>query len=91
MLKKESVRGVAASRNASACWTKNTVFTWGTNTGQLGKASIDQISLLLILGPGYDKVAHSVQVLPRPVTKIMNMVIDIALSVRVACEACLRH
>jgi alpha-tubulin suppressor-like RCC1 family protein len=36
ILRKEVVRGVAASKNASACWTKDTVFTWGTNTGQLG-------------------------------------------------------
>ena len=35
-LKREVVVGVAASRNASACWTKETLFTWGTNTGQLG-------------------------------------------------------
>jgi acyl CoA:acetate/3-ketoacid CoA transferase len=36
LLKKEVVLGVAASKNASACWTKETVFTWGTNSGQLG-------------------------------------------------------
>ena len=36
LLRREVVIGVAASRNASACWTKETVFTWGTNTGQLG-------------------------------------------------------
>ena len=37
LLRREVVIGVAASRNASACWTKETVFTWGTNTGQLGR------------------------------------------------------
>lgn len=36
LLRKEVVRGVAASKNASACWTNETVFTWGTNTGQFG-------------------------------------------------------
>jgi inhibitor of Bruton tyrosine kinase len=36
-LKKEVVIGVAASKNASACWTAGEVFTWGTNTGHLGK------------------------------------------------------
>lgn len=36
LLRREVVIGVAASKNASACWTKETVFTWGTNTGQLG-------------------------------------------------------
>lgn len=37
-LKKEIVIGVAASKIASACWTANEgdVYTWGTNTGQLG-------------------------------------------------------
>ena len=37
LLRKEVVRGVAASKNASVCWTNDTVFTWGTNTGQLGR------------------------------------------------------
>lgn len=37
LLRREIVVGVAASKNASACWTKETVFTWGTNTGQLGR------------------------------------------------------
>ena len=37
LLRREVVIGVAASRIASACWTKETVFTWGTNTGQLGR------------------------------------------------------
>jgi alpha-tubulin suppressor-like RCC1 family protein len=36
-LKKEVVRGVAACKTASACWTDDEVFTWGTNHGQLGK------------------------------------------------------
>lgn len=36
-LKKEVARGVAACKTASACWTDNEVFTWGTNHGQLGE------------------------------------------------------
>lgn len=36
MLKKEFVRGVAAGRMASACWTEDALFTWGTNAGHLG-------------------------------------------------------
>ena len=36
ILRREIVCGIAASKIASACWTKETVFTWGTNTGQLG-------------------------------------------------------
>ncbi|KAF8810432.1 hypothetical protein BYT27DRAFT_7186506 [Phlegmacium glaucopus] len=64
LLRREVVVGVSASKNASACWTKETVFTWGTNTGQLG----------------YDKAAQPVQVSPRPVTKFSNTVIDIAMT-----------
>ncbi|KAF4611303.1 hypothetical protein D9613_007260 [Agrocybe pediades] len=64
LLRREVVIGVAASKNASACWTKETVFTWGTNTGQLG----------------YDKNAQPVQLTPRPVTKFSNAVIDLAMS-----------
>jgi alpha-tubulin suppressor-like RCC1 family protein len=36
MLKKEFVKGVAAGRMASACWTEDSVYTWGTNAGHLG-------------------------------------------------------
>ncbi|KDR81018.1 hypothetical protein GALMADRAFT_241641 [Galerina marginata CBS 339.88] len=64
LLRREVVIGVAASKNASACWTKDTVFTWGTNTGHLG----------------YDKNAHPVQIAPRPVTKFSSAVIDLAMS-----------
>lgn len=35
-LKKELVKGVAASKTASVCWTGTDVYTWGTNNGQLG-------------------------------------------------------
>lgn len=31
------VVGVAACKTASACWTADEVFTWGTNNGQLGE------------------------------------------------------
>ena len=36
-LKGKTVRGVAACKTASACWTATEVFSWGTNSGQLGK------------------------------------------------------
>jgi alpha-tubulin suppressor-like RCC1 family protein len=36
-LKKEVVKGVAACKTASACWTGTEVWTWGTNGGQLGR------------------------------------------------------
>ncbi|KAK0206059.1 hypothetical protein DFS33DRAFT_1312033 [Desarmillaria ectypa] len=63
-LKKEFVRGVAASKTSSACWTATEVFTWGTNNGHLG----------------YDKSAQPVQVLPRKVTKITKPVTSVCLT-----------
>jgi len=64
-LKKEWVRGVAAGRMSSACWTADAVWTWGTNAGHLG----------------YEKATNPVQAVPRKVTAISQPVIDIALSV----------
>lgn len=64
-LKKENVRGVAACKTASACWTASEVYTWGTNSGQLG----------------YDKATQSVQILPRKVTHVTQPVIDVAITV----------
>ncbi|ORY24955.1 hypothetical protein BCR39DRAFT_545340 [Naematelia encephala] len=63
-LKKEWVRGVAAGRMSSACWTADALWTWGTNAGHLG----------------YEKAANPVQVLPRKVTGISQPVLDVALS-----------
>ncbi|KAG5351469.1 hypothetical protein C0989_006387 [Termitomyces sp. Mn162] len=63
-LKKEVVKGVAASKTASVCWTDADVYTWGTNNGQLG----------------YDKAAQHIQVLPRKATKVTQPVIDISIS-----------
>ncbi|OCB92256.1 hypothetical protein A7U60_g336 [Sanghuangporus baumii] len=63
-LKKETAVGVAACRTASACWTRDELFTWGTNNGQLG----------------YDRAGTPVQVVPRRVTQITLAVIDAALS-----------
>lgn len=37
LLKKEWVKGVAAGRMSSACWTEDSVWTWGTNAGHLGE------------------------------------------------------
>lgn len=39
-LKKESIKGVAACKTASACWSGSDVWTWGTNGGQLGKFAL---------------------------------------------------
>ncbi|KAJ3576540.1 hypothetical protein NP233_g344 [Leucocoprinus birnbaumii] len=63
-LRKEIVKGVAASKVASACWTDDSVYTWGTNFGQLG----------------YDKVAQPVQVFPRKVSRLTMPVISIAMT-----------
>ncbi|KAL1703404.1 hypothetical protein EV121DRAFT_208016, partial [Schizophyllum commune] len=35
-LRKETVQGIAAAKTCSACWTAEEVYTWGTNSGQLG-------------------------------------------------------
>ncbi|KAG5636401.1 hypothetical protein H0H81_008175 [Sphagnurus paluster] len=63
-LKKEVVKGVAASRSASVCWTDTDVYTWGTNNGQLG----------------YDKAAQAIQVLPRKATKVTEPVISVVIN-----------
>jgi alpha-tubulin suppressor-like RCC1 family protein len=64
-LKKEWVKGLAAGRMASACWTEDALWTWGTNAGHLG----------------YEKAANPVQVVPRKVTSLAQPVIDVAMSV----------
>lgn len=63
-LKKEFVVGVAASRLSSACWTEDSVWTWGTNAGHLG----------------YDKASNPVQVQPRKATAVSQRVVDLAMS-----------
>ncbi|KAF6760676.1 hypothetical protein DFP72DRAFT_1091851 [Ephemerocybe angulata] len=63
-LKKEVVIGVAASKTASACWTAEDVYTWGTNHGQLG----------------YDKQAHPTQIIPRKVTKFSGPIIAMSMT-----------
>lgn len=69
VLKTEHVRGVAACKVASACWTERDVFTWGTNRGQLG----------------YSKVAQPVQVTPRKVTPIISPVVSVAMTDSALC------
>ncbi|KAI8985605.1 hypothetical protein BD414DRAFT_59865 [Trametes punicea] len=63
-IKNRMVLGVAACKTASACWTEDEVFTWGTNSGQLG----------------YDRAAHPVQVQPRVVTKITRPVVLVSIT-----------
>ncbi|PKI82340.1 hypothetical protein MVES1_003487 [Malassezia vespertilionis] len=57
-LKRETVLGCAASRLHSVAFTSDAVYTWGTNTGQLG----------------YDRSAAPVQILPRKVATISQPV-----------------
>lgn len=63
-LKHKVACGVAACKTASACFTSDELYTWGTNNGQLG----------------YDKAAHSIQVLPRLVARITHSVIEVVIS-----------
>jgi alpha-tubulin suppressor-like RCC1 family protein len=66
-LRRERVRGIAACKSASACWTDTLLYTWGKNNGQLG----------------YDRSTSPAQPIPRIVTKITKPVISIALNVSV--------
>ncbi|KAG8936134.1 hypothetical protein FRC02_004452 [Tulasnella sp. 418] len=68
-LKKEIVEGVAASKIASACFTKTDVFTWGTNRGQLG----------------YAKAAQPVQIIPRKVTAVTQQPVDLCMTDSALC------
>ncbi|KAI5481874.1 BTB domain and ankyrin repeat containing protein [Pseudohyphozyma bogoriensis] len=61
-LKKEVVLGAAASRTHTAVFTSDSLFTWGTNKGQLGYAT-----------PG-----SLVQVLPRKVTTVQTPIIQLS-------------
>lgn len=63
-LRREIVKGVAACKTASGCWTDTEVWTWGTNGGQLG----------------YDKTLVPVQVLPRKVSSIEKPVRAIVIT-----------
>ncbi|KAG9308137.1 hypothetical protein JVU11DRAFT_12491 [Chiua virens] len=63
-LKKEVVKGVAACKTASACWSDSDVWTWGTNGGQLG----------------YSKTSSPIQVLPRKASIITQPIRDISMS-----------
>ncbi|KAF8653250.1 hypothetical protein AX16_004048 [Volvariella volvacea WC 439] len=63
-LRKHVVKGIAASKSASACWTASEVLAWGANNGQFG----------------FDKTSQPIQVYPRIVTQVTDPVISISLS-----------
>ena len=72
-LRRERVRGIAACKSASACWTDSVLYTWGKNSGQLG----------------YDKNTTPVQSIPRVVTKVTKPVISVTLNVCLQyCKNC---
>ncbi|CED83705.1 Uncharacterized conserved protein, contains ankyrin and BTB/POZ domains [Phaffia rhodozyma] len=62
--KKEKVLGVVASRCSSACWTEDSVWTWGYNNGHLG----------------YDSGPNSAQIYPRKVAGAHQTVIGLAIT-----------
>ncbi|KAL5633560.1 hypothetical protein ACGC1H_003898 [Rhizoctonia solani] len=57
-LRKETVVGIAACKTASVCWTNEDLYSWGTNSGQLG----------------YAKATPGWQVLPRKVATVSKVV-----------------
>ncbi|KAF8738761.1 chromosome condensation (RCC1) repeat, partial [Rhizoctonia solani] len=57
-LRKEIVVGIAACKTASVCWTNGDLYSWGTNSGQLG----------------YAKVAPGWQAIPRKVATVSKVV-----------------
>ena len=61
-LKKQHVLGAAAGRLHAAAFTADGLYTWGTNTGQLG----------------YDKSTARVQLVPRRVAAITDRVVHVA-------------
>ncbi|KZO89805.1 hypothetical protein CALVIDRAFT_523501 [Calocera viscosa TUFC12733] len=68
-LKGKEARGVAACKTASAAWTREGLYTWGTNAGQLG----------------YDRHAVPSQISPRKVTAVAQGVLDVALAENAMC------
>ncbi|KAG8738519.1 hypothetical protein FRC10_006765 [Ceratobasidium sp. 414] len=74
-LRKEEVVGIAACKTASVCWTEKDLYTWGTNTGQLG----------------YAKGTPGWQVLPRKVaavSKVMDVAISVMNRIQIAKVTC---
>ncbi|CAE6427565.1 unnamed protein product [Rhizoctonia solani] len=57
-LRKETVVGIAACKTASVCWTNEDLYSWGTNSGQLG----------------YAKTSPGWQGLPRKVATISKVI-----------------
>ena len=84
-IKNRVVEGVAACKTASACWTSDDVFTWGTNNGQLGVCDVCYLTLGFLLNTlllaGYDRATQPVQVVPRVVTRVTRPVLSISITV----------
>lgn len=73
ILKKERVIGIAAGKLHSAAFTSDALFTWGSNTGQLG----------------YDRAATPSQILPRKVTAITSSMSIVSVALTDYATACL--
>jgi hypothetical protein len=61
-LKKEEILGAAVSKLHSVAFSADALYTWGSNTGQLG----------------YDKTATPLQIQPRKVTSVTSQVRQVA-------------
>lgn len=73
ILKKERLIGIAAGKLHSAAFTSETLFTWGSNTGQLG----------------YDRAATPSQIVPRKVTAITSNMSIVSVALTDYATACL--
>lgn len=73
ILKKERVIGIAAGKLHSAAFTSDALFTWGSNTGQLG----------------YDRAATPSQIVPRKVTAITSNMSIVSVALADYATACL--
>ncbi|KAG8809009.1 hypothetical protein FRC17_003655 [Serendipita sp. 399] len=61
-LRNQIVLGVACCKTASVCWTSTQLFTWGTNSGQLGYEKTAQPQLLPRLVPSISEPVSGVAI-----------------------------
>lgn len=72
-LKREHILGAAAGKLHTAAFTSDSLYTWGTNTGQLG----------------YDRSATPIQVVPRKVSLVTPSMSIVSIAVTDFATACL--
>ncbi|KAG8811719.1 hypothetical protein FRC17_002346 [Serendipita sp. 399] len=61
-LRNQIVLGVACCKTASVCWTSTQLFTWGTNSGQLGYEKTAQPQILPRLVPSISESVSGVAI-----------------------------